>query len=43
MQLNDLRKEHPTRHEMELGLDGVHRRVDDLHAVVHGERPERRG
>ena len=43
VQLNDLRKEHPTRHEMELGLDGVHRRVDDLHAVVHGERPERRG
>ena len=42
-QLDKVRQEHPTRPEMQIGLDGVHRRVDDLHAVVHGERPERRG
>ena len=41
-QLDEMRKEHPTRHEMQLGLDGVHRRVDDLHAAVLGERPDRR-
>lgn len=41
-EMREMRKEHPSRTELNLGLDGAHRRIDDLHAVVHGERPERR-
>lgn len=42
-EMREMRKEHPTRTELRLGLEGAHRRIDDLHAVVHGERPDRRG
>lgn len=41
-EMREMRKEHPNRTELNLGLEGAHRRIDDLHAVVHGERPERR-
>lgn len=41
-EMREMRKEHPSRTELNLGLDGAHRRIDDLHAVVHGERPERK-
>jgi hypothetical protein len=39
--LDDIPKVHPTRPEMNAAVDGVHRRLDDLHTVVHGSRPAR--
>lgn len=38
--LDDIPKVHPTRHEMNIAVDGAHKRIDDLHAVVHGRRAE---
>lgn len=38
--LDEIPRVHPTRHEMNIAVDGAHKRIDDLHAVVHGRRPE---
>lgn len=36
-QLGEIPKNHPTRHELNLAIDGVHRRVSDLRADMRRE------